>query len=142
MSLPISHIMRTKLTFCEENTSLQKVSAMMLADNMGSILVKRGEESVGIITANDIIRAALKKLNFDKAEAKEIMSHPLETCESDQNLDQALKIFKDTGRSRLVVKQGDKVTGILKRSIAERFKGVTSFYQFSPNTRSLPFRRG
>ncbi len=142
MALPVFHIMRSKVAFCEENTVLRKVAQRMISESMGSILVKRGEETVGIITTNDLVRAALKTLDYDKTEAKDIMSHPLEICDSHQDLDEALKLFDKTGRTRLVVKQGDKVIGILKKSVAERFKGVSGVYKFSPGTRSLPFRRG
>jgi CBS domain-containing protein len=142
MSLPISNIMRTKVIFCEESTSLRKVSETILNENVGSILVSRGEESVGIVTINDLLRAVLKELEFDKTRAGDIMSQPLETCDCDQNLDQALKKLEETGRTRLVVKKGGKVVGILKKTMAERFKGFAGLYQFSPKTRSLPFRRG
>ena len=109
MALPVSHIMRAKVAFCEETTPLRKVAERMLSENLGSILVRRGEEAVGIITTNDLVRAALKTLDFDKTDARQIMSQPLETCDSEHNLDQALKLFDSTGRSRLVVKSGDKV---------------------------------
>jgi len=142
MSMPISHIMRAKVAFCEENSPLKKVVETILTENLGSILVNRGEESVGIITSNDLLRAVLEGLDFDTTPARDIMSQPLETCDSEKSLDQALKQFEKTGRTRLVIKTGHKVVGILKRSIAERFKGVTGMYQFSPKTRSLPFRRG
>ncbi len=142
MALPISHIMRTKVVFCEEGTPLKKVSELILKENVGSVLVNRGELSVGIITGNDLLRAVLRAVDFDTTPARDIMSQPLETCESGQDLDHALKKFEQTGRTRLAVIKGGKVVGILKKSIAERFKGLAGVYQFSPMTRSLPFRRG
>ena len=114
----------------------------MLKENVGSILVKRGEDAVGIITINDLVRATLNRLDFDETTASGIMSSPLETCERDDDLDLAMKKFEASGRSRLIVMHGGKVAGILKKSIAERFKGVSGIYNFSPRTRSLPFRRG
>ena len=142
MSLPISHIMRAKVVFCEENTSLKKVAELILKEQVGSVLVNRGELSVGIITGNDLLRAVLNGRDFETTAARDIMSQPVAACASDEDLDQALKKFDETGRSRLAVTSGEKVVGILKRSIAERFKGFTGIYQFSPKTRSLPFRRG
>ena len=142
MKMPISHLMRAKVVFCEENSLLRKVAEMMVKENLGSILVNRGEESVGLITTNDLLRAVLKGLDFDKGVARDIMSQPLETCKCDDSIDQALEKLEETGLTRLVVKKGDKVVGILRKTVAERFKGVTGRYQFSPKTRSLPFRRG
>ena len=142
MSLPISHLMRPGASFSEENTSLRKVSEKILQENVGSIIVNRGEESVGIITSNDLLRAVLNGLDFDAAKAAEIMSQPLETIDMEKDLDEALKKFEETGRSRLVIFKDGKVVGILKKTIAERFKGVSRTFKFSAKTRSLPYRRG
>ena len=142
MSLPVSHIMRTNVVFCEESTSLRNAAEMLLNKKIGSIVVNKGEESVGILTTTDLLRAALKGLDFDKTRAGQIMSRPLETFDADHSLDQALRKFEEVGRSRLVIKKSAKVVGILKKSIAKRFKGVAGIYQFSPRTRSLPYRRG
>ena len=142
MSLPISHLMRSKVTYCEENTTLRKVSEKILEEKIGSIVVNRGEESVGIITTNDLLRAILEGLDFDAAKASEIMSQPLETFDAEKNLDDALKKFEKTGRTRLVILKGGKVIGILKKTIADRFKGVSGAFKFSAKTRSLPYRRG
>jgi CBS domain-containing protein len=131
--------MRKNIVLCEENSSLRKVTELILKENVGSIIVNRGEESIGIITANDLLRAVLKGLDFDTNAARDIMSHPIETCNSGQDLDEALKKFDQSGRSRLIVKKDDKVVGILKGSIARHSKRL---YQFSQKTRSLPFRRG
>lgn len=142
MSLPISHLMRSKVTYCEENTTLRKVSEKILEEKIGSIVVNRGEESVGIITTNDLLKAVLEGLDFDVAKASEIMSQPLETFDAGKNLDDALKKFEETGRTRLVILKSGKVVGILKKTIAERFKGVSGAFKFSEKTRSLPYRRG
>ena len=142
MSLPISHLMRPDVSYCEENSSLRKISEKILKENVGSIIVNRGEESIGIITTNDLLRAALKGLDFDAAKAAEIMSQPLDTFNAENTLGKALKKFKETGRTRLVILKEGKVVGILRKTIAERFKGISSTFKFSAKSRSLPFRRG
>ena len=142
MSFPISHLMRSKITYCQENSTLRKVSEKILEEKIGSIIVNHGEESVGIITTNDLLKAALEGLDFDVAKASEIMSQPLETFDAEKNLDDALKKFEETGHIRLVILKGGKVVGILKKTRAERCKGVSGAFKFSEKTRSLPFRRG
>jgi CBS domain-containing protein len=142
MSLPVSHIMRSNVVFCEESTSLIKVSEMIIRENVGSILVSHGEKSTGIITTNDLLRAILNGLDFATTRAGEIMSHPLVTCDAEDSLEHVLKLFEETGRNRLVVMLEGRVVGLLRKATAERFKGVAGLYSFSPKTRSLPFRRG
>ncbi len=142
MSLPVSHIMRTNITFCEESTLLKKVAEIMVHEHLGSVLVNRGETTVGIVTTNDLLRAVLNGLDFETSRAGEIMSQPLETCLCDDSLDTVLKRFEETGRTRIVVEKNGKMIGIIRRAVAERFKGFAGLYSFSPKTRSLPFRRG
>ncbi len=142
MSLPISHIMKTHIVICEEKSTLRKVAETMLKENTGSVLVQHGEETVGMITVNDILRAVLAGKDFDIVSAEEIMSRPLDTIDIDRDIEQAMKKFEETGRTRLVVMEGSRVAGIVKRKIAERFKGVSSLLHFSDKTRSLHFRRG
>ncbi|MCP4713838.1 MAG: CBS domain-containing protein [Deltaproteobacteria bacterium] len=142
MTLPISHIMRTKLVFCEENSSLKSLAEMLLDEEVGSVIVNRGEESVGLVTNRDILRAAFEGMDFVKATAGQIMGQPLAACDADSSLEDALQMFKQTGRNRLVITREGKTIGVLKQSVAQRFKGIAGMYQFSPRTRSLPFRRG
>jgi CBS domain-containing protein len=134
--------MRTNVVVCEENTPLRRIAEIMINQHIGSVLINSGEKTVGIITMKDLLRAVLQEADFMSTKAKQIMSSPVETCRGDITLEEAIKLFEATGKSRLVVIKEDAVVGILKRSIAERFKGVSGLYQFSPKTRSLPYRRG
>lgn len=142
MALPVSHIMRSNLVFCEEATRLVRVGATMLAAHVGSIVVRKGEQSVGIITSSDLIRAAMAGRDFEVTQARDIMSAPIETCDSGSNLDEVLALMERTGRGRIVVTRQGRAIGIVKRTILERFKGISGLYTFSPKTHSLPFRRG
>lgn len=142
MSLPISHVMKTHVVVCEEQSILKKVAELMLNEKSGSVLVQHGEDAVGMITANDMLRAILAGRDFEATVAADIMSSPLDTIDIGNDLEQAMKRFEETGRTRLVVMDGARVAGVLNRKIAERFKGVSSLVHFSDKTRSLQFRRG
>jgi hypothetical protein len=70
------------------------------------------------------------------------MSHPLVSIPQDMSLEDALREFERTGHTRLVIMSGSKVAGMLRRSVAERFKGLTGMYTFTLASRNLPFRHG
>ena len=142
MSIPISHIMRSKLVTCDVNSTLKQVSQTILNEDVGSVLVKQGEDIIGIITQNDLLRAVLKEKDFNQTLAKDIMSYPLDYCEYDDSLEEAFKKFEQTGRSRLVVKREGKVVGVLKRKILERFKTAQRAYKLTDISRPQTFRRG
>lgn len=142
MALPVSHIMRSNLAFCEEASRLVRVGATMLAEHVGSVIVRKGEQSVGVITTSDLIRAAMAGRDFEVTQARDIMSEPIETCDIDSSFDVVLAQMEKTGRGRIVVTRQGRAVGIVKRTILERFKGISGLYTFSPKTHSLPFRRG
>lgn len=142
MSVPISHIMLKKLVKCEEITTLRRIIALLRAENVGTVLVVRGEESAGIVTTDDVLGAIVDGRDLDATCARDIMTSPIEGIQQDMSLEDALRVFERTGRTRLVVMSGTKAAGMLKKSVAERFKGLTGLYTFTPASRSLPFRHG
>ena len=142
MSMPISHIMQTKVVVCGEITTLRKIAEQLRAEHVGSLLVTHGEKIAGIITIDDVLGAVLAGRDLETTCARDIMSHPVECIPQDMSIEDALREFERTGRSRLLVMSGGRVAGILKKTVAERFKGLTGLYTFTPASRSLPFRRG
>jgi CBS domain-containing protein len=142
MSMPISHIMLAKVVRCEEITTLRKIVELLRVENAGSVLVVHGEQSVGIVTVNDVLGAIVDGRDLDTTQARDIMSRPIVTIAQDTSLEDALREFERTGHTRLVVMSGSKVAGMLKKSVAERFKGLTGLYAFTPASQSLPFRHG
>ncbi len=142
MSIPISHIMLTKVVRCEEITTLRKIVELFRVEKVASVLVVHGEQSAGIVTVNDVLRSIVDGRDLDTTCARGIMSHPIATIAKDTSLEDALREFERTGHARLVVMSGDKVAGMLKKSVAERFKGITGLYTFTPASRNLPFRHG
>ena len=142
MSMPISHIMLTKVVRCEEITTLSKIVELLRVENVASVLVVHGEQSAGIVTVDDVLGAIVDGRNLDTTCARDIMSHPIVSISQDTSLEDALREFERTGHTRLVVMSGSKVAGMLKKSVAERFKGLTGLYTFTPASRSLPFRHG
>lgn len=142
MSIPISHIMLTKVVRCGEISTLRKIVELLRTENVASVLVVHGEQSAGIITVNDVLGAIVDGRDLDATCARDIMSHPVVTIAQDMSLEDALREFDRTGHTRLVVVSGDKVAGMLKKSVAERFKGITGLYTFTPASRSPQFRHG
>ncbi len=140
MSIPISHIMLTKLVKCEEITTLRKIVELLRVENIGSVLVVHGEQSVGIVTTDDVLGAIVDGRDLDTTVARDIMSCPLVSIPQDMSLEDALREFERTGRTRLVVMSGIRPAGMLKRSVAERFKGLAGLYAFTPV--AATFRHG
>jgi CBS domain-containing protein len=139
MSLPISHIMLAKVVKCDEITTLRRIVELLRTEHVGSLLVMHGEQVAGIITTQDVLGAVLDGRDLAATCARDIMSSPVDSIPLDMGLEDALREFERTGRNRLAVMSADRVAGVLKKTVAERFKGLTGMYTF---TKSPTFRHG
>jgi CBS domain-containing protein len=72
-----------EICFVLPDTDLEKLAALLLVKQIGSILVKEefGNQPIGIITSYDIIEAYLSKINPSELTARHIMTKNLEYCD-------------------------------------------------------------
>ena len=86
----------------------------MVEQNVGSVVVRRDYEPLGIITERDIIeRIVLTNKNVNEIAAQEIMTAPLLTIDSNRTIEDALAIMHNNHLRRLVVVNGNKLVGIV-----------------------------
>ena len=142
MKFTASSIMRAKLVICDSTNNLKEVAKKMLDEKVGSVLVKHEEEIQGIIINRDILKAVVEGKDFAATPAGEIMSSPLDCCNAEDDLDKCKELFEKTHHSRLVVKQGEKVVGVLLRKFAERFLNVSKRYSLAEIAQTPRFRTG
>ena len=109
------------ITISAESPASKAIDSM-LANNIGSVIVVKGEKPVGIITEKDVLnRLVGTQRDPAKTLAEEIMSAPLVTIGSENSLLEALNIMKSSEIRRLVVVQGEKIVGVLsERRILEK----------------------
>ncbi len=95
------------------NTILEIVD-VMLKNNVRSVLVRKGKNIIGIIDQRDILDEMLKeKRDQTKTLAREIMSTPILTLDSDEPLVTALKEIKEKHISRIAVMKQGKLVAML-----------------------------
>ena len=129
VNFKVAEIARKDLVLCKTSDSLLLVANLMLDRNVGSVLVEKDHDIVGIVTKNDLLRAYLSGRSWKETAADIVMSHPVETCDIDDTVDEALHKFRNTGRSRLAVKdKTGKIVAVAKRKIVERFVLVSAGY--------------
>ena len=140
MKLTASSIMRSKLVMCDSTSKLKEVTKKMLDEKVGSVLIKQKEKIAGIIVDTDILRAALDEKDFTSTSAAEIMSSPLDCCNADDSLEKCKELFEKTKRSRLVVREGEKVVGTLLSKFVGRFLSVSKRYSLADIAKTPRFR--
>ena len=96
----------------DKDTTLDDTIKVMREKNFGSILVKDGYKSIGILTESDIVRLA--KNNIDKSIAvKEYMHSPIFKVPMSASMEDCIKLLKEKKIRRIIV-EDEKVEPILK----------------------------
>ena len=142
MEFTASSIMRSKLVKCNSTSKLRDITKKMLDEKVGSVLIQQKGKIVGIIIDRDILKAAVDGKDFTSARAAEIMSYPIDCCNADDSLEKCKELFEKTKHSRLVVRKGEKVVGVLLRKFVDRFLRVSKRYSLADIARTPRFRTG
>jgi CBS domain-containing protein len=99
-----------------DDSALDAVVKMNKFD-VGSVLVVNGNRPVGIITSKNILsRVVESRLDAGTIRAKDIMSAPLITVESDTSIEDAAKLMAQKKIKQLVIMDREKIHGILSTS--------------------------
>jgi CBS domain-containing protein len=107
-------IVRDPVSTVQLSTHVFDVAKIMVEQNVGSVVVVRDYEPLGIITERDILeRIVLENKNIKEIVAQEIMTAPLLTIDSNRSVEEALSIIHENHLRRLVVVEGEKLVGIV-----------------------------
>lgn len=110
----VAQIMTKRPKAIGPKTSIVSAAKSMRTARVGSLLVKKGKQLVGIVTDTDIVRRAvatgkpLGKLTVDK-----VMTTPLCTIEGSQPVDDAQAMMGDLGVRHLAVTKGGAIVGVV-----------------------------
>lgn len=91
---------------------------------IGSLLVKRNNKAVGIITERDVVRRVdSKNLNPAGITVEKVMSKPLITVNSDATVFEAARLTAQNRIRRLPIVQGADLVGIVTSTDLVKYLG-------------------
>lgn len=94
--------------------SVASAAKTMRTARVGSLLVKKGKQHVGIITETDIVRKAVSSGKpLGKLTVEKIMTTPICTIESNQSVDDAQDMMGDLGVRHLGVTKSGEIVGVV-----------------------------
>ena len=86
---------------------------LMAADDIGSLVVTRGEVLVGLVTRKEIISARLfSEESYSSLTLKDIMLTPVITIGPDADIGQIVSLMNNSGRRYIPVIEGEEIIGI------------------------------
>ena len=95
-------------------TSIRGAAKKMRELRVGSLLIKKGKNHVGIVTETDLVRKALAgSQDVSKLTVEKVMTSPVCTIESSSAVDEAQDMMGDLGVRHLGVTKGGSIVGVV-----------------------------
>lgn len=128
VAFAVRHIMTKNIISVKDSASIVTAASVMVDNDIGSIVVTKSGNPVGIVTEKDIVKeCCAKKLCGGDLKVEEVMSAPLITIDADASLGEAAMLMSDNRIRRLLVTEKGKIVGI----ITERdvLRGTLSYFE-------------
>ena len=110
----IREVMCKNLNYAGPEDSVCDIAKTLREGNRGSVVIKKDDEVLGIITNSDIVNKFVVGGKGNKA--KEIMTTNMVTISPDMDIQDAAMVMVKKGIERLVVMEGDEVLGVISQN--------------------------
>ncbi len=126
--LKVKDIMTKNIISVKNTDTITKAIETLVNNDIGSLLVYKNNEPVGIITERDIMgRVCVERLDCEKTKVEKVMSSPIITVDAEASIGEAAYIMVDKKIRRLIVMEKGKPVGIITqkdvmKATSETFK--------------------
>jgi CBS domain-containing protein len=115
--ITVKDLMTRNIISVLPETSVVEATRIMSTRDISSILIKTGDDYIGIFTDRDVRRKVVASgLDPNVTMAGEIMSSPLIKISEDAGIEEAAEKMRDSKIRRLVVKNESAVVGIISET--------------------------
>jgi CBS domain-containing protein len=110
----VEQLMTRGLACIDAAQAVSVAANLMRIRGIGSLLVKRGEELVGIVTESDIVKKVVAfHLSPEFVHVEQIMSSPIVSIVESESIFKAAEIMKTTHTRHLAVGNESHILGML-----------------------------
>jgi predicted transcriptional regulator len=115
--MKISELMEKSLHRIDVNSTVRKAAEIMGKEHVGSLLVTKEEDDIGIIPERDIMTKVIAdKRNLDVVEVKDVMSKPLVTVDKETDPEDVINVMVEKEVRRVLVTDVDTIVGVFSTS--------------------------
>ena len=115
LSNKVSEIMTRELITVPTSSTISDAMELMVAKNIGRVIITEDQLPVGIFTEKDVLRRVMnQKLDAQKTGVKKVMTSPVRAVGQDTHIVEALgRMYKSKFRHLLVRDEKGKITGMI-----------------------------
>ncbi len=114
VKMPVKEIMTRDVVTVDIKSDVQQLARKMLDYDVGSVIVTDNKQPVGIVTERDIVRKIISRnLKPDDISIKELMSTPLITIGTEEDVTDTMQKMVKMEIRRLPVVENGKLVGIV-----------------------------
>jgi CBS domain-containing protein len=129
VNVRVRALMNTKIEALEVGSSVRDAVKNMVERDIGSVVITKDGAPIGIITERDVLRRLVYAGETLDKPVEEIMSGPLITVGPLATLGDAAELMVQKKIRRLLIKDGEKVVGIitqrdLQKALMETFDAL------------------
>jgi CBS domain-containing protein len=112
--LPIRLLMNREVRSVAPDVTLLDAARRMRDDRVGSLLVRRGDDYVGILSESDLVRRGMaEERNLSTTTVESVMTKPIITIDVKQTADDANALMSEKAIRHLAVTENNKIIGVL-----------------------------
>jgi len=114
MAVTIGGIMTMGIVAIDQDTSILQAAREMRDRRMGSLVVERNGEYLGILTENDFVRkVAAEELDLRTTKVSQVMNFPIVSLDAYKSIDDAVSIMVAKKIRHLGVTEGGKLLAVI-----------------------------
>ena len=120
--MKVSDIMYTKLYTIEHDASVLKAAQKMHDHQIGSLLVEKHGEKIGIVTDRDIVRKVVTKdKKSSEVAVNDIMNSPIITVDKNKDVMAAVDLMIKKNIKRVLVVHAGEIVGIVSTRLIAKY---------------------
>lgn len=112
----VKDVMSPNVVVAKPNATIREAAKVMAAAKIGSLIVRKGEKIVGIVTERDLVAAIAKDNDTDETDLEDVMSKPVVTVEPSKTVEEAVDLMIEHKIKKLPVVSDGKLMGIITAS--------------------------
>ena len=113
LTYKVREIMTKDLIGVENTTLIEKALQVIAESDVGSAVVRKKGEIVGIMTERDVLKKCCCRPLPKDMKAEDVMSSPLVTIDADATFGEAASLMSEKKIRRLLVTEKGKIQGII-----------------------------